>query len=122
MAGVNRDRIFKADNASVVITAAAFVLLLACLPLALRLDDSIDRNRPMYDDLSRMALMQDANLLANGTVVPVELSGGESVMVGEQEFVASEGVSVVVRGVDDDTAYCITTSNQHGEQSQEHCS
>jgi hypothetical protein len=122
MAGVNRDRIFKADNASVLITAAAFVLLLACLPLALRLDDSIDRNRPMYDDLSRMALMQDANLLANGTVVPVELSGGESVMVGEQEFVASDGVSVVVRGVDDDTAYCITTSNQYGEQSQEHCS
>lgn len=122
MAGVNRDRIFKADNASVLITAAAFVLLLACLPLALRLDDSIDRNRPMYDDLSRMSLMQDANLLANGTVVPVELSGGESVMVGEQEFVASDGVSVVVRGVDDDTAYCITTSNQYGEQSQEHCS
>ena len=119
---MNRDRIFKADNASVLITAAAFVLLLACLPLALRLDDSIDRNRPMYDDLSRMALMQDANLLANGTVVPVELSGGESAMVGEQEFVASEGVSVVVRGVDDDTAYCITASNQHGEQSQEHCS
>lgn len=122
MAGVNRDRIFKADNASVLITAAAFVLLLACLPLALRLDDSIDRDRPMYDDLSRMSLMQDANLLANGTVVPVELSGGESVMVGEQEFVASDGVSVVVRGVDDDTAYCITTSNQYGEQSQEHCS
>lgn len=122
MAGVNRDRIFKADNASVLITAAAFVLLPACLPLALRLDDSIDRDRPMYDDLSRMSLMQDANLLANGTVVPVELSGGESVMVGEQEFVASDGVSVVVRGVDDDTAYCITTSNQYGEQSQEHCS
>ena len=34
---------------------------------------------------------------------------------------ASDGVSVVVRGVDGDTAYCVTTSNEHGEESQEHC-
>ena len=119
---MSRDGILKADNASVLITVGAFVLLLACLPLAVRLDESIDANRPMYADLSRMTALQDANLVANGTVVPVELSGGESVQVGEQEFVASDGVSIVVRGVDDDTAYCITVSNEHGEESDEHCS
>lgn len=119
---VKRDGIFQVGNASVLITVGAFVLLLMCVPLALRLDENIDRNRPMYSDLSRMTSLQEANLAVTGSVVPVELSGGESAMIGEAEFVASDGVSVVVRGVEGDTAYCITTSNEYGEQSQEHCS
>lgn len=118
---MKRDGIFQVGNASVLITVGAFVLLLLCVPLVLRLDEGIDRNRPMYSDLSRMASLQEASLADTGSVVPVELSGGESVMIGEVEFVASDGVSVVVRGVDGDTAYCITTSNEHGEESQEHC-
>jgi hypothetical protein len=119
---VKRNGIFQVGNASVLITVGAFVLLLLCVPLALSLDESIDRNRPMYSDLSRMTSLQDASLAVTGSVVPVELSGGESAMIGEAEFVASDGVSVVVRGVEGDTAYCITTSNEYGDQSQEHCS
>lgn len=119
---MRRDGIFKLDNASVLITGAAFVLLLACLPLALRLDQGIDQDRPMYTDMARMAELQDDNLVATGTVVPVEVSEGESVMVGEQEFVASDGVSLAVRAVDDGTAYCIAASNDHGVEAQERCS
>jgi hypothetical protein len=122
MTAVRRDGIFKLDNASVLITVAAFVLLLACLPLALRVDEGIDQDRPMYADMARMAGLQDASLVATGTVVPVELSEGESVMVGEQEFVASDGVSLAVRSVEDGTAYCITASNDHGVEAQERCS
>ena len=81
---MQRDGFFKVDNASVLITIAAFVLLLACLPLALRLDEGIDRDRPMYTDLSRMATLQNASLVATGAVVPVELSGGETAEIGEQ--------------------------------------
>jgi hypothetical protein len=119
---VQRDGFFKADNASILITVAAFAVLLACLPLALRLDDRIDRDRPMYLDLSRMAALQNASLVATGAVVPVELSGGESADIGEQEFVASEGVSVVVRGVEGDTAYCISVRNEHGSSKDDFCS
>jgi hypothetical protein len=38
------------------------------------------------------------------------------------DFVSGPGVSVVVRGLDGDTAYCITVSNEHGAESDEHCS
>jgi hypothetical protein len=76
----------------------------------------------MYADMARMASLQDTNLVASGTVVPVELSEGESVMVGEQEFVASDGVSLAVRALEDGTAYCITASNDHGVEAQERCS
>jgi hypothetical protein len=119
---VQRDGFFKVDNASVLITIAAFVLLLACLPLALRLDEGIDRDRPMYTDLSRMATLQNASLVTTGAAVPVELSGGETAEIGEQEFVASEGVSIVVTGVDDDTGYCISVSNEHGASKDDYCS
>lgn len=119
---MNRNGIFRVDNATVLITIGAFLLLLGCLPLALRLDDSIDRDRPMYTDMASMAVLQDTNLAATGRVVPVDLSGGESARIGEAEFVASEGVSIAVRGLDDDTAYCITASNQYGVQAQEQCS
>lgn len=119
---MQRDGFFKVDNASVLITIAAFVLLLACLPLALRLDESIDRDRPMYTDLSRMATLQNASLVTTGAVVPVELSGGETAEIGEQEFVASEGVSIVVVGVDGDTGYCISVSNEYDASKDDYCS
>lgn len=119
---MQRDGFFKVDNASILITIGTFVLLLACLPLALHLDEGIDRDRPMYTDLSRMAELQNASLVATGAVVPVKLSGGESVAIGEQEFVASEGVSIVVTGVNDDTAYCISVRNEHDASKDDYCS
>lgn len=118
---MNRTGIFKTDNASGLITLAVFAVLLACLPLTLRLDERIDRNRPMYDDLARMTAVQAKSLAATGKVVPVQLSGGESVTIADTEYVASDGVTVDVRGVDGDTAYCIAVSNQYGAKS-EHCS
>ncbi|WP_457208281.1 hypothetical protein [Nocardioides sp. P5_C9_2] len=119
---MKRDGFFKVDNAAVLVTLATLLLLLAALPLVLRLDESIDRNRPMYSDLSRMTLLQDASLLDTGKVVPVQLSAGESATIGAVDFVASDGVSIVVRGHDGDTAYCITVRNEHGAESDQHCS
>ncbi len=119
---MKRDGIFKVNNAAVLVTVAVLVLLLAAVPLALLLDRSIDRNRPMYSDLSRMTIMQDRSLLDTGKVVPVQLSSGESATIGATEFVASDGVSIVVRGHDGDTAYCITVRNEHGAESDRHCS
>jgi hypothetical protein len=121
MAAVNREAIFKADNAAVLVTVGAFLLLLACLPLAMGIDERIDRDRPMYLDLSRMETLQTASVATTGAIVPVELSAGESAEVAGQEFVASEGVSVVVRDGDGEATYCISVSNQH-EAEAEHCS
>ncbi|KRF32382.1 hypothetical protein [Nocardioides sp. Soil805] len=119
---MKQDGILRFDNATVLVTLATFLLLLGCLPLALRLDERIDRNRPMYADLARMTVLQDKSLLDTGKAVPVELAGGESTQVNDVEFVASDGVSVVVSGVDGDTAYCITVRNEHGAESDQHCS
>jgi hypothetical protein len=119
---VKRDGIFKVDNATGLITAGIFLLMLVCLPLVLRIDEVVDRNRPMYTTLSRMTLAQDKSLLDTGKVVPVQLSGGESATIGTVDFVSGPGVSVVVRGLDGDTAYCVTVSNEHGAESDEHCS
>jgi hypothetical protein len=119
---VKRDGIFKVDNATGLITAGVFLLMLACLPLVLRIDEGVDRDRPMYTTLSRMTIAQDKSLVDTGKVVPVQLSGGESAKIGSVDFVSAPGVSVVVRGLDGDTAYCITARNEHGTESDEHCS
>jgi hypothetical protein len=119
---VKRDGFIHAGNATALVTAAILALMLLCVPLALRLDERIDRDRPMYSDLSRMTAMQDTSLAETGKAVPTQLSGGESAEIGSEEFVASDGVSVVVRGLDGDTAYCITVRNEHGSESDEHCS
>ena len=119
---MKRDSFIHADNATGLVTAAILVLMLLCLPLALRLDNGIDRDRPMYSDLSRMTVLQNKSIADTGRVVPAQLSGGESVKIGSDEFVASDGVSVDVRGLAGDTAYCITVRNEHGSESDEHCS
>ena len=85
---MNREAIFKADNAAVLATVGAFLLLLACLPLAMGVDKRIDRDRPMYVDLSRMETLQTASVATTGAIVPVELSGGESAEVAGQEILA----------------------------------
>jgi hypothetical protein len=120
MTAVNREAFFKADNAAVVVTVATFLLLLASVPLAMTMDERIDRDRPMYVDLARMEALQVASVATTGAIVPVDLSGGESAEVAGQEFVASDGVSVVVRDGGGDATYCISVSNQYDAQ-DEHC-
>lgn len=103
-----------------IITIGVFVVMLACLPLAMMLDAGLDEDRPVYEDVLRMQTYQAAAVPIGG---PVEttVSDGESVMVGANEFVASPGVTVVVRAVDEDS-FCVSASNDHGVQSEEHCS
>jgi hypothetical protein len=119
MTAVQRAGAFRVDDASALIIAIS-LLLLAFLPLAMRVDEGVDRNRPMYRDLSLMLELQDESLAETGRVVPVRLSDGETATIADEEFVSSEGVSIDVRGVDDDTAYCITVRNEYG--SHERCS
>lgn len=103
-----------------LITVGLFVLMLACLPLALRLDSAVDGDRPMYLDMERMKVMQTIYIATGESPVETKLGDGESVMIGKKEFTVSEGVTLAVRATQKD-AFCITAHNQEGARS-ERCS
>lgn len=108
------------DRLPLLITIGIFVVMLACLPLVLMLDDNIDEDRPMYHDLHLMELYQAAHVA--GAAPPVEgtVSDGEEMVVGAQTFEASAGVTVAVRATDIDS-FCVAVSNELGEKA-ERCS
>ncbi len=109
------------DRLPLLITIGVFVVMLLCLPLVLRMDEGLDRERPMYADMVRMENMQTLNIANGGRPVEADLSGGDTVEVGAQEFVTSPGVRLVVRATDKNS-YCIRVSNEFGAKSSEHCS
>ena len=104
-----------------LITIGAFVVLLACLPLARMLDASLDDDRPVFQDVLLMQTYQVANIANDGRPVEATVSDGESVEVGSHTFVASPGVTVVVRATGKNS-FCVSASNDDGVKSQERCS
>lgn len=108
------------DRLPLLITIGVFLVMLACAPLVLMLDDNIDEDRPMYQDLLRMQTFQVAHIVNDGLPVEGTVSDGEKVTVGANEFVASPGVTIVVRATDG-TTFCVTASNDLGEKA-ERCS
>lgn len=120
MAPVNRSVSNPGDRLPLLISVGIFVIMLACMPLVVMLDASIDEDRPMYQDLLRMQTLQTAHVANDGRPVETTVSDGEEVEVGASTFVASPGVTVVVRAIDDDS-FCVTASNDLGEKS-ERCS
>ncbi len=108
------------DRLPLLITVGIFVLMLACVPLVLMLDDSIDEDRPMYEDLLRMETYQAKHIDNEGQPVEATVSDGETVDIGVDEFEASAGVTVVVRATGD-ASFCVTVSNDLGEKA-ERCS
>lgn len=109
------------DRLPLLIAIGVFAVMLACLPLVFLMDDNTDENRPMYEDMLRMETMQIALIANDERPVATTVSDGESVKVGSKEFVASPGVTVVVRATDKDS-FCVSASNDLGKQGQERCS
>lgn len=108
------------DRLPLLITIGIFVVMLACVPLVLMLDNNIDEDRPMYQDLLRMQTYQSDHIFNGGSLVETTVADGETVEVGAKPFEASAGVTIVVRATDSDT-WCVTASNDLGEKA-ERCS
>jgi hypothetical protein len=109
------------DRVPLLITVGVFVVMLACLPLVWMLDDDLDEDRPMYQDMLRMQTYQAEHIDNDGAPVEATVSDGESIEVGAEEFIASPGVTVVVRATDKDS-FCVSASNDLGEKASERCS
>lgn len=120
MTAVKRTPQVSGDRLPLLITTGVFVVLLACLPLVLRLDNGVDGDRAMYHDMERMAGLQTAYVDTGQPPVEAQLSDGQSVMIGIEEFVVSDGVRLTVRATDEDD-FCISASNSEGARS-ERCS
>jgi hypothetical protein len=121
IAAVTKRATTQGDRVPLLITIGVFVVMLACLPLVRMLDDDLDEDRSMYEDMSRMQTYQAAHVANAGRPVETTVSDGESVRVGAEEFIASPGVTVVVRATDEDS-YCVSASNDLGEKASERCS
>lgn len=109
------------DRVPLLITIGVFLVMLACLPLVWMLDDDLDEDRSMYEDMLRMQTYQAEHIANNGRPVETTVSDGQSVKVGGEEFIASPGVTVVVRATGEDS-YCVSASNDLGEKASERCS
>lgn len=120
IAAVTKRATTAGDRVPLLITVGVFVVMLACLPLVWMLDDDLDEDRSMYQDMLRMQTYQAAHIANDGNPVETTVSDGESVKVGAEEFIASPGVTVVVRATDKDS-YCVSASNDLGEKAKERC-
>lgn len=88
---------------------------------AMRIDQDVDRTRPMYQDMASMQALQSTSILFDGKPVAVKLDAAEpTATIGRQEFTVSEGVSLEVRTEADNT-FCIKVSNAHGDVSEWIC-
>lgn len=109
------------DRVPLLITIGVFLVMLACLPLVWMLDEDLDEDRSMYEDMLRMQTYQAEHIDNDGRPVETTVSDGKSVEVGAEKFIASPGVTVVVRAIDEDS-YCVSASNDRGKKASERCS
>lgn len=117
---MNQSASTPGDRLPLLITIGIFLVMLACVPLVLMLDDNIDEDRPMYQDLLRMQNYQAVHIANDGRPVEATVSDGEKVKVGAETFTASAGVTIVVSATDSNS-FCVTASNDVGENA-ERCS
>ena len=118
---MNQGASTRGDRLPLLIAIGGFVVMLACLPLVMMLDDNVDEDRPMFQDMLRMQDFQALHIANGGRPVETTVSDGAGVEVGAQEFIASRGVTVVVRATDQDS-FCVSASNDLGEKAPERCS
>lgn len=114
---MQRTGVVSSDRLPILITAGVFVVMAACVPLVLRLDDAIDADRAMYHDMESMLGLQNAYIATGEPPIEVDLADGESVMIGERKFTVSPGVALTLRATDGD-AFCIIASTDEGAASQ----
>ncbi len=108
------------DRLPLLITIGLFVVMLASLPLVLRLDDGVDADRPMYLDVERMKNLQTSYVATGESPIEATLSGGESVSIGKSKFITSDGVTLTVRATEKD-GFCISARDEEGATT-ERCS
>jgi hypothetical protein len=121
IAAVTKRATTPGDRVPLLITIGVFLVMLACLPLVWMLDDDLDEDRSMYQDMQRMQTYQAAHIANEGRPVETTVSDGESVEVGAEMYIASPGVTIVVRAIDEDS-YCVSASNDLGQKASERCS
>jgi hypothetical protein len=100
--------------------AGLAVLFVAAFPVAVEIDDRVDRTRPMFDDRARMEWLQYQSVLSTGQGRALELAPGQSTEVAGEPFAPSAGVSVVVR-VEELDRPCVRASNDHGDVTEWAC-
>jgi hypothetical protein len=101
---------------------ATLLLVVLCIPLALQLDDRIDRDRPLYLDRDAMAGLQLREVLANGEAAPLELGPEESVDIAGTTFRTAPGVTLSVTADTVDAAsFCVFGSNEYGTVTEPLC-
>lgn len=108
------------DRIPLLITTGVFVVMLALLPLVWMADADLDEDRPMYHDMFLMQTYETAHVANNGRPVETTVSDGQSVEIGGKEFIASPGVTVVVRATGKNS-FCVSASNNLGERAKERC-
>ena len=100
--------------------AGLAVLFVAAFPVAVEIDDRVDRTRPMFDDRARMEWLQYQSVLTTGRGVALDLVAGESADVAGEQFAPSAGVSIEVR-VEVVDRPCVRAGNDHGDVTEWAC-
>src|SRR5262245_24428655 len=90
---------------TLVAFGVAIGVVVAFIPLAIRIDDGMDRSRNVYQDLVEMAELQYQATLESGDAHPVEVRPGESVAVGGSRFATHSDVTLRVEV--HDSGYCV---------------
>ncbi len=116
MVGVTERPPARGDRLPTYITSGVLVLMLAGLPLALSMDDSLDRERPMYQDMLTMQNLQNLQLAGSEPPIAAKLSSGDVLEIAGTQFATSPGVSMVVTV--EDASYCISARNDHGHSAE----
>jgi hypothetical protein len=107
------------DFAFFLVVGLCLVVLAALYPVARAIDAHVDSKRPLYDDIAEVAWLEYVYYQAQGEAYPTEVSGGQSVTIGDTTYTMSPGVELTVTATDD--GWCITGSDDLGNDAGEIC-
>jgi hypothetical protein len=117
--GVVRTTTRGPDFTFYIVVVVALVVLAALYPVARLVDAHYDRQRPLYEDIAEMAWLQYLYYSAEGKAYPTEVSGGQSVTIGDQTFAVNPGVELKVIATPD--GWCISGHDDLGNESGDFC-
>lgn len=107
------------EKGFLIVLGAVLLLTLALIPAAQRLDADVDGQRPLYDDVLAMAVLQYREVRDSGQPLPLTVGSEESVQVGGDTFTPADGITVEVR--DDDPGYCVRAADEDGHETDWQC-
>ncbi|WP_101525061.1 hypothetical protein [Nocardioides houyundeii] len=101
---------FELNKQFILGAVGLIAVILLVLPLAHRLDDSLDDRRPLYENRSEMASVQHRHLAQLGEVSPMTVEPDEAVVVfptedGTGTFTAAPDSQVSVKPTD--SGFCV---------------